>query len=108
VSAQRGAMKAHTVNRKLDSENTYQLGRRRLEPDISSRPVMIRRLVQRVMSMPEKDQAASFAKAITRDEFGRFYWDDRSEGEVRRSLASAMARIKAERRARAKLAKAKK
>ena len=61
------------------------------------------------MSVPEKDQAASFAKAITRDEFGRFYWDERNAGEVRRSLASAMARIKAERRARAKLlAKAKK
>jgi hypothetical protein len=58
--------------------------------------------------MPEKDQIASFAKAITRDEFGRFYWDERGESEVRRSLASAMARIKAERRARAKLAKAKK
>jgi len=70
---------------------------------------MIRHLMQRVMSLPEKDQAASFAKAITRDEFGRFYWDERSAGEVRRSLASAMARIKAERRARAKLlAKAKK
>ena len=61
------------------------------------------------MSAPEKDQAASFAKAITRDEFGRFYWDERSAGEVKRSLASAMARVKAERRARAKLlAKAKK
>jgi hypothetical protein len=58
--------------------------------------------------MPEKDQAAIFAKAITRDEFGRFYWDDLRENEVRRSLASAIARIKAERRARAKLAKAKK
>jgi hypothetical protein len=55
-----------------------------------------------------QEQAASFAKAITRDEFGRFYWDERCEGEVRRSLASAMARVKEERRARAKLAKAKK
>ena len=53
--------------------------------------------------MPEKDQAAIFAKAITRDEFGRFYWDDLRENEVRRSLASAIARIKVERRARAKL-----
>jgi hypothetical protein len=54
-------------------------------------------------------QVASFAKAITRDEFGRFYWDERRESEVRRSLASAMARVKQERRARAKLlAKAKK
>jgi type II secretory pathway component PulF len=61
------------------------------------------------MSAPEKDQAMSFAKAIAQHEFGRFYWDERSAGEVRRSLASAMVRIKAERRARAKLlAKAKK
>jgi hypothetical protein len=61
----------------------------------------------RVIAAPEKDQVASFAKAITRDEFGRFYWDERRE--VRRSLASAMARVKEERRARAKLiAKAKK
>ena len=59
--------------------------------------------------MPAKDQIASFAKAITRDEFGRFYWDDRGESEVRRSLASALARVKQERRARAKLlAKSKK
>ena len=61
-----------------------------------------------MIAVPEKDQVASFAKAITRDEFGRFYWDDRSESEVKRSLASAMARVKEERRARAKLAKAKK
>jgi hypothetical protein len=53
--------------------------------------------------MPEKNQAAIFAKAITRDEFGRFYWDDRRENEMRRSLASAIARIKVERRAWAKL-----
>ena len=58
--------------------------------------------------VPEKDQVASFAKAITREEFGRFYWDERRESEVRRSLVSAMARVKEERRARAKLAKAKK
>jgi hypothetical protein len=63
---------------------------------------------KRVIAVPEKDQVASFAKAITRDEFGRFYWDERRESEVRRSLASAMARVKEERRARAKLAKAKK
>ena len=62
-----------------------------------------------MIAVREKDQVASFAKAITRDEFGRFYWDERCEGEVRRSLASAMARVKSERRARAKLlAKAKK
>jgi hypothetical protein len=61
-----------------------------------------------VNSVPNKDQAASFAKAITRDEFGRFYWDGQCESEVRRSLASAMARVKQERRARAKLTKAKK
>ena len=63
---------------------------------------------KRVIAVPEKDQVASFAKAITRDEFGRFYWDDRCENEVRRSLASAMERVKEERRARAKLARSKK
>ena len=63
---------------------------------------------ERVISVPEKNQVASFAKAITREAFGRFYWDVRRESEVRRSLASAMARIKKERRARAKLARAKK
>jgi len=61
-----------------------------------------------VTVVPEKDQLASFAKAITREEFGRFYWDERRESEVRRSLVSAMARVKEERRTRAKLAKAKK
>jgi hypothetical protein len=61
-----------------------------------------------MISVPVKDHAASFAKAITQDAFGRFYWDDRRESEVRRSLASAVARVKQERRARAKLAKAKK
>ena len=58
--------------------------------------------------MPEKDQAATFAKAITRDEFGRFYWDDRCAQEVKRSLATALARVKELRRARAKLARQKK
>jgi len=63
----------------------------------------------RVIAVPEKDQVASFAKAITRGEFGRFYCDERRESEVRQSLASALARVKEERRARAKLlAKAKK
>ena len=61
-----------------------------------------------MIAVPEKDQVASFAKAITRDEFGRFYWDERREIEVRRSLINAMARVKEERRARAKLAKQKK
>jgi hypothetical protein len=55
-----------------------------------------------------KDQAATFAKAITRDEFGRFYWDDRCAQKVKRSLAAAMVRVKELRRARAKLAKQKK
>jgi len=64
--------------------------------------------MKQIFAARAQEQAASFAKAITRDEFGRFYWDERCEGEVRRSLASAMARVKAERRARAKLAKAKK
>jgi hypothetical protein len=40
-----------------------------------------------VITVANKDQAASFAKAITQDEFGRFYWDARRESEVRRSLA---------------------
>ena len=63
----------------------------------------------RVTPVPTKDQTAVFAKAITHHEFGHFYWDDRSASEVSRSLATAMARIKQERRARAKLlAKAKK
>jgi hypothetical protein len=64
--------------------------------------------MKQIFATRAQEQAASFAKAITRDEFGRFYWDERCEGEVRRSLASAMARVKKERRARAKLAKAKK
>jgi hypothetical protein len=64
--------------------------------------------MKQIFAARAQEQAASFAKAITRDEFGRFYWDERCEGEVRRSLASAMARVKQERRARAKLAKAKK
>ena len=64
--------------------------------------------MQQVISVPGKHQTVSFAKAITRDEFGRFYWDERRASEVRRSLASAMAQVKEERRARAKLAKAKK
>jgi hypothetical protein len=58
-------------------------------------------------SVPEKQYIAAFAKALARSEFGRFYWDDSHESEVKRSLASAMARIKQERRARAKLAKQK-
>jgi hypothetical protein len=58
-------------------------------------------------SLPGND-AIAFAKAMTQYEFGRFYWDDRRQDEVRRSLARAMARIKEERRARAKLEKRKK
>ena len=53
-------------------------------------------------------EATDFAKAMTKHEFGRFYWDDSRQDEVRRSLARAMARIKEERRARAKLEKRKK
>ena len=64
--------------------------------------------MKQIFATRAQEQAASFAKAITRDEFGRFYWDERCEGEVRRSLASAMARVNEERRARVKLAKAKK
>jgi hypothetical protein len=61
-----------------------------------------------VISVPKTDQAATFAKAITQYEFGRFYWDERCESEVRRSLSCAVARIKKERHAREKLAKKKK
>jgi hypothetical protein len=57
--------------------------------------------------VPDKQHIVAFAKAITQNEFGRFYWDDRRESEVRRSLATAMARIKKERRARDKLTKQK-
>jgi hypothetical protein len=64
--------------------------------------------MKQILAATAQEQAASFAKAITRDEFGRFYWDERREIEVRRSLISAMARVKEERRARAKLAKQKK
>jgi len=56
----------------------------------------------------DKAHTLAFAKAITQDEFGRFYWDEIRESEVRRSLASARARIKEERRAQAKLEKRKK
>jgi hypothetical protein len=63
-----------------------------------------------VMSVSEKEHvgAAAFAKAITQSEFGRFYWDELRESELRRSLETARARIKEERRARAKLEKRKK
>ena len=58
--------------------------------------------------MPDKAHTVAFAKAIAQNEFGRFYWDEIRESEVRRSLESAKARIKEERRARAKLEKRKK
>ena len=57
------------------------------------------------MPLPE---ASAFAKAMTQHEFGRFYWDESRQDEVRRSLARAMARIREDRRARAKLEKRKK
>ena len=53
--------------------------------------------------MSDNDEAASFANAITRREFGRFYWDDRQQAELVKSLANAIARVRQERRARAKL-----
>jgi hypothetical protein len=65
-------------------------------------------MLQQMVAVPDKEHIKAFATAITRDQFGRFYWDDRRESEVRRSLASAMARIKKERRVCAKLAKHKK
>jgi hypothetical protein len=58
--------------------------------------------------MREKDELTAFAKAITRYEFGRFYWDERCETELKRSLARGLERVKQERRVRAKLAKVKK
>jgi len=70
-------------------------------------PVIGTRAMKSGPSMPLQE-ATAFAKAITQHEFGRFYWDDRRQDEVRRSLARAMARIKEERRARAKLEKRKK
>jgi hypothetical protein len=62
----------------------------------------------RYLTVREKDELTAFAKAITRHEFGRFYWDERCETELKQSLARALARVKQERQARAKLAKAKK
>ena len=58
-------------------------------------------------SMP-RNEATVFATAMAQHEFGRFYWDDKRQDEVRRSLARAMARVREERRARAKLEKRKK
>lgn len=57
--------------------------------------------------IPANTLAGAFAKAITQSEFGRFYWDLHDQ-EVRRSLLRARARVKEERRARAKLEKRKK
>jgi hypothetical protein len=58
--------------------------------------------------VPLKEQTVAFARKITRYEFGRFYWDQLRQREVQRSLDTAKARIKQERRARAKLEKRKK
>jgi len=58
-------------------------------------------------SMPG-NEAIAFAKAMTQYEFGRFYWDERRQNEMRLSLARAKARVRAERRARARLEKQKK
>ena len=60
------------------------------------------------VSLPAKEPAAVFAKAVTQYDFGRFYWDELRQDEVRRSLVRAMARVKEERRARAKLERRKK
>ena len=54
------------------------------------------------------NEATAFAKAMTQHEFGRFYWDERRQNEMRLSLARAKARVRAERRARARLEKRKK
>jgi hypothetical protein len=58
--------------------------------------------------LPEREHATAFAKAMAQNEFGRFYWDELREQELRRSLATAMARVKKDRRERAKLEKRKK
>jgi len=58
-------------------------------------------------SMPG-NEAIAFAKAMTQYEFGRFYWDERRQNEMRLSLARAKARVREERRARARLEKRKK
>jgi hypothetical protein len=58
--------------------------------------------------VPLKEQTVAFARKITQYEFGRFYWDQLRQREVQRSLDTAKARIKQERRARAKLEKRKK
>jgi len=54
------------------------------------------------------NEAIAFARAMTQYEFGRFYWDDRRQNEIRLSLARAKARVREEHRARARLEKQKK
>jgi hypothetical protein len=53
----------------------------------------------------DRAEAATFARSIARAEFGRFYWDDRHEREMRLSLAMARERIRQENLRRIKLAK---
>lgn len=35
---------------------------------------------------PEERRRAEFANRLTRDIFGRFYWDDRMTDEIRKAL----------------------
>jgi hypothetical protein len=53
----------------------------------------------------DRAEVATFARSIARAEFGRFYWDDRHEREMRLSLAMARERIRQENLRRIKLAK---
>lgn len=52
---------------------------------------------------PRRGRAAErprddFARRLVRAEFGRFYWDDRLEEELQRSLEESRRKLKAARR----------
>jgi len=46
-----------------------------------------RALGEKTNKQPADRAKAKFARDITRAEFGRFYWDDRRAGEVRKACA---------------------
>lgn len=48
-----------------------------------------RRIVLATRSKAEKAKAAAFARAMARDVFERFYFNDRDLAEVQRSLSRA-------------------
>ena len=54
-----------------------------------------------------KCEATTYAHALACAEFGRFYWDDRCEKEMRTSLAKAKIRVREERRKHEKLSRRK-